>query len=76
MLELTLLLYDLLQSLQNSKHFPTKEDGKKKQEKKTQKERQKKSERYEVSNSDPKAFFHSVKLNKEVNLKQTQITRI
>ena len=48
----------------------------KNRKKKTQKERQKKSERYEVSNSDPKAFFHSVKLNKEVNLKLTQITRI
>ena len=74
-LELPLLLCDLQQNLQNSKHFSTNEDGKKKREK-TQKKDKSKVTRYEVSNSDLKTFFHSVKLNKEVNLKQTQITRI
>ena len=44
-----------------------------KNRKKHRKKDKRKVTRYEVSNSDPRAFFHSVKLNKEVNLKQTQI---
>ena len=53
MLELALLLYDLLQSLQNGKYFPTNENGGKKRRKHRKKD-ERKVETYEVSNSDPK----------------------
>lgn len=52
MVELALLLYDLLQSLQNGKYFPTNENGKKRRKRRKKDER--KVETYEVSNSDPK----------------------